>query len=100
MIMSRAGRSILKADMVRLEGRYHLGIEKTSQSLAKEKNAASAIPQARIVESHPEFAVIEIICSCGAKTCLRCEYGGIESSVAGPGRDLPGAINSPDKKPD
>jgi hypothetical protein len=30
--------------------------------------------KARIVEQTPQFAVIEINCSCGTKTYLRCEY--------------------------
>jgi len=33
----------------------------------------------RIVESQPEFAVIEITCSCGTGIYLRCEYAGAKA---------------------
>ncbi len=72
-----AGR-ILKGDNVKFEGQLQLGACRASagvtQGLSGGKNAASAVPQARIVEEHDEFAVIEITCSCGTKTSVRCEY--------------------------
>jgi len=37
-----------------------------------------------IVENQPEFAVIEITCSCGTKTYIRCEYAAAESLAEGP----------------
>jgi len=30
--------------------------------------------QARLVDSNEEFALIEVICSCGAKTQIQCRY--------------------------
>ncbi|MHC4748205.1 MAG: hypothetical protein ACYS18_12960, partial [Planctomycetota bacterium] len=44
------------------------------------KSTTSVQPQARILESRPDFAVIEITCSCGKKTNLRCEYAPDQSS--------------------
>jgi len=35
---------------------------------------ASAIQQAQIVENTEQYALIEVVCSCGAKTYVRCEY--------------------------
>lgn len=60
---------ILKADQVELQGQFHLDIGQAGPSSPK-----LITPQARIVENHPEFAVMEITCCCGAKTYLKCEY--------------------------
>ena len=72
---------ILKANNVKLEGQIHLGVDQAELSLPKEKITGLATPQVRIVEKHPEFAVIEITCSCGTRTYLKCEYAGAESSA-------------------
>ena len=73
-----AGR-ILKSDQVKLEGRLQLDVPHIQPNLPKGTTAASVTQQARIVESHPEFAVIEMICSCGRRTYLKCEYTESES---------------------
>ena len=58
---------ILRSNSVKLEGRFRL-------SSPNEKSAASAPSQVRILENHPQFAVIEITCACGAKIHVKCEY--------------------------
>jgi hypothetical protein len=79
--MTKKAKRILKKDNVKLEGRFHLDLAKAGSSRdgPKQRSAASSAPQARIVESHPEFAVIEVICSCGTGTLLRCEYAGAQA---------------------
>jgi len=108
--MEKAGRRILKSSDVKFEGRVRLDVAQTGPSLAKGKSVASATPEARMVENRPEFAVIEITCSCGAKMCLRCEYAGAESSaessqsqngaVAESSQTQNGAVAGLDQKPD
>jgi hypothetical protein len=71
--MSKATGLIIKADNVRLQGRIQLGAAGKT-ILPKGKNAALTPSQAHIVETSAEYAVIEIICSCGAKTYVKCEY--------------------------
>jgi len=73
---------ILKGNDVKLEGRLHLDATRVEPSLPKNKSVASE-QTARIVENHPEFAVIEITCSCGTRTYLRCEYAGAEAPAEG-----------------
>ena len=68
-----AGR-ILKSDDVKLEGQFHLEVMKTASSLPLQAGTGLAAPKVRIVENLPEFAVIEITCSCGTAMQLRCEY--------------------------
>lgn len=72
--MIEATARILRADSVKVEGRLSLELEQTHPQLPRATNAASVQPQVRILENHPDFAVIEITCSCGSKTNLRCEY--------------------------
>jgi hypothetical protein len=78
--MTKTSGRILKGDEVELEGRYHLGLvqnEFTGGEPAR-TNAVMAAPQAQIVENHPDHAVIEVTCSCGAKVHLRCDYAGTQ----------------------
>ena len=73
--MEKTGRHVLKSEEVELQGQFHLDAGQVARGgAAKQKFTASATPQASIVENHSEFAVIEITCSCGTKSYLRCEY--------------------------
>ena len=71
--MTRSTARILKADDIKLDGRFQLNISQTEPP-PKDENKPFVAPQARIIDKQPEFAVIEITCSCGTKTHLRCEY--------------------------
>jgi len=72
--MSKATGYIIKADSVRLQGRIQLGAAVGRTAPSKDKNAISTPSQAHIVETSPEYAVIEVTCSCGARTYIKCEY--------------------------
>jgi len=76
--MGKTAGRILKSEDVKLEGRFLLDVAQTGLNLPKQGSAASAPPQVRIMESHVEYAVIEVICSCGTKMSLRCEYAGAQ----------------------
>ena len=72
--MEKTMGRVLKADEVKLQGQYHLNITPASQQPAIAGQATSGSPQVRLVESNADYAVMEITCSCGAKTHVRCEY--------------------------
>ena len=72
--MEKTAGRILKSSDVKLEGTFCLDAGQSAPALARERNAASVPVQAHIVESQPQFAIIEVICSCGTKTQIRCEY--------------------------
>lgn len=74
--MSKITGHILKSDEVKLEGRFRLDLAQVQSQKGgpKGQSPAPKIPQVRIVENNPEFADIEITCSCGIKTHLKCEY--------------------------
>ena len=80
--MEKTRAHILKSSDVKLEGQYHLDTTQPQIGGLKGERSVSATPKVRIVENHPEFAIIEISCSCGTKTCLRCEYAEAKSSDA------------------
>lgn len=69
-----ATANIIKGNKVKLEGQFHLDARQVQPGPKKIQNAPSVPAEARIVENHPEFAVIELTCSCGNKTFLRCNY--------------------------
>lgn len=73
--MRTAGR-ILKSNEVKLEGQFHLDTAQAGLDSPKQQVAASSAPQVRILENHPEYAVIEVTCSCGTRMSLKCEYAG------------------------
>ena len=47
---------------------------------SKKKVHMGAAQQVSIIENNNEYAVLEIVCSCGAKTPVRCEYVKVQSS--------------------
>jgi hypothetical protein len=79
--MPKAAGHILKSDDVKLEGQFRLEVAQVQSPTGRpqEKRPALVAPQVRIVEKHLEFADIEITCSCGTKTYLKCEYAGAQA---------------------
>ena len=74
--MATAAGQVLKSDKVKLEGRFVLGASEAGTDSPRQQIAASSAPQVRILENHEQYAVIEVICSCGTRTSLKCEYTG------------------------
>jgi hypothetical protein len=77
--MGKTTGHILKADEVKLEGQLHLDLWNVPAGPPKEKGAASSAPQARVIENHQEFVILEVTCSCGNKIHLNCEYADLKS---------------------
>lgn len=79
--MEKAAGRILKNHTVKMEGLFRLKAGQTPQSSGRKKSGgASSPPQVRIVEKHPEFALLEVTCPCGEKTDIRCEYADAQST--------------------
>ena len=79
--MPKTAGHIIKGDDVKLEGQFRLDVTNMKSPMGGPKQTAPALvtPQARIAQSQPEFAVIEVTCSCGKRTDLRCEYAGAQA---------------------
>ena len=79
--MPKTAGHIIKGEDVKLEGQFRLDVTNMQSPKGGPKQAPPALvtPQARIAKSQPEFAVIEVTCSCGRRTDLRCEYAGAQA---------------------
>jgi hypothetical protein len=72
---------VLKSDEVEIDGRCNLDIGRCVSSAQPGKISSSAAAKARILDNTSEYALIELVCSCGRKTLVRCDYG--DASAAG-----------------
>jgi len=69
--------NIIKSNRVKLQGscRVDIGQAGSAQTRAnKPKGEPAAVSTARLLEKHQEYAVIELVCSCGQKSRIRCDY--------------------------
>jgi len=71
--MLKTTRRVLKANEVAFRDPFQLDLNPAVLP-AGPQSAAAADPRVRIVQNHPQYAVIEVTCSCGKTTCIRCEY--------------------------
>jgi len=81
-MIKTAGR-ILKSKDVKVEGRFLLDVANLGSDLPRAQPAALTAPKVRVLESHPQYAVIEVTCSCGRKMSIKCNYAG--AAVQGTG---------------
>jgi hypothetical protein len=65
---------IIKSKDIKLEGRFLLDVANLGSDSPRPQAATSITPQVRVLESHPQYAVIEVTCSCGSKMSLKCDY--------------------------
>jgi len=63
---------VIKSDQMKMDGIAH--IEPAGGAVVFSE-AAGAVQQVRIIESHDSHAVLELICSCGCKSRVQCNYG-------------------------
>jgi hypothetical protein len=74
--MQEPANRILKSDDVEVDGRLHLDLAAASPSAQNGKPVTAGITKVRILENQNEYAVMEVTCSCGRKTIIRCDYTG------------------------
>jgi len=75
---------VLKSNLVKVSGSVRLTPEAAVAPVRTAFSASADTPQtaahppqsARIVDSNNDCAVIEVICSCGNKSHIRCKYAG------------------------
>jgi hypothetical protein len=78
--MMQTTNRVLKSDEVEINGKCHLDISRTvssaqSQQQGKAGSSANTPVKAKIIDNNSDYALIELTCSCGKKTLVRCEYG-------------------------
>ncbi len=64
---------ILRGDEVEIDGHYDLGESRSGAGTAGEGQVDCA-DKVRIVENCPEHTIIEVLCSCGKASYIRCEH--------------------------
>ena len=75
--------TLLKADAVKMAEQSVVIDPGASPGAAAGAAAGqSAAQEARIVESNDEYAVIEIVCGCGGKSFVQCNFGDRPSPAA------------------
>ncbi len=71
--MPKLTRRVLKASQVQWQGSFRLDLDPKAAPTAGA--ACGAAPtRIRIAENHPQYALVEVTCSCGKTTLVRCEY--------------------------
>lgn len=83
--MSNQVAKVVKSEHVKVTGTATLGPSMSGGWLGlgparrsiptSSEQAAAQVPQeVRIIESNSEYAIIEVTCSCGAKSHIQCNY--------------------------
>jgi hypothetical protein len=92
---------VLKSDQVMVSGSVRLGLGKSGSPVRAQNSAQTAghadagesPPQeVRIVESNSEYAIIEVVCGCGRKCHVQCNYADVAAGGS------PNAQSSTDSK--
>ncbi|MCD4831046.1 MAG: hypothetical protein K8R02_04460 [Anaerohalosphaeraceae bacterium] len=72
--MENATGYIIKDKDITLDGKFVLSIGNTAGKNAGSSKTGNSDFQVRIVENQAEFAVMEVMCGCGKKANVKCEY--------------------------
>jgi hypothetical protein len=79
----KTSQHVLKANKVRFEGTFHLGLTPAASAGGDKRTGGSVAPRIRIAENHSDYAIVEVLCSCGKTTYVRCDYNSAVASSAG-----------------
>lgn len=82
--MRKNQANLLKSNEVKVEGQFHLDAGVTPAPPQKQANPTLVAPQVRILEDHPEYALLELTCTCGNKSHIRCQYEASQSTANKP----------------
>lgn len=74
-MIGTSGQILSSKDVV-FDGQYYLDPTRIMAAKTKTQKRDSLADPARvcILENHPEYAIIEVTCTCGVRMCLRCDY--------------------------
>ena len=79
--MIRKPIKLLKKEKVKVTGKTLLasrGGTPTAARSASKAGAGITVPQeAKVIESNTEYAIIEVVCSCGQKMHIQCNYASL-----------------------
>ena len=72
--MTKNTATVLKAAQTTFDGSCHIGPGGNCHSPADAQTHSPNSPAVKILEANPDFAMLEITCSCGKKTNVKCNY--------------------------
>lgn len=72
--MERTVKRILRSDDVELQGQVQLNVSAPGHNPVRQQSAPLSSPSVRILENTSDFAVVELTCSCGLRTQVKCQY--------------------------
>ena len=72
-------KHVLKASQVQFVGPLQLGLTSDGVPQTGGLSGDATPARIRIAESHAEYALVEVTCSCGRTTYVRCEYAPAQS---------------------
>jgi len=78
--MMQTMNRVLKSSEVEIDGRCNLDIGHSVSPAQPGKSNAGAAANAKILDNNNEYTLIELTCSCGQKTLVRCEYGDVSAA--------------------
>jgi hypothetical protein len=77
--MSNGSARVLKKGQVQIQGVYKVQVSPAGAT----GGAAGLLREVRLVQKHSDYALIEVVCSCGARALVRCEYAAEAGPQAG-----------------
>ncbi len=80
--MPKMTRRVLKASEVQWAGSFRLELNPQAAPDPGASSRGAAPARIRIAENHPQFALVEVTCSCGKTTVVRCEYASQDGASA------------------
>lgn len=72
--MPKLTRRVLKASEVRWQGSFRLDLDPKAAPGPGASPQVAVPARIRIAENHAQYALVEVTCSCGKTTFVRCEY--------------------------
>jgi hypothetical protein len=72
--MEQTAKRILRSNDVELQGQVQLNVSTPGYNPVKQQSVSLSPPSVRILENTPEFAIVELTCSCGLRTQVKCQY--------------------------
>ena len=72
--MGKTAGRILRGDSVKVEGTFQIGAMQSGVGSPQASVVHSVEPAVSVIETNSEFTIIEVTCSCGTKTSVKCEY--------------------------
>ncbi len=72
--MEASTERILKGNDIEISGCVQLSSVAPQPATAARTATPPAPAKVNIIENTPDFAIIEVVCGCGQKTQIKCDY--------------------------